>query len=281
MREATAAQTPSSVTIRIDKTAPVATGGPDRPPDANGWYNRPLAVGFSGTDTMSGIQACSTVAYAGPDGPTASVSGTCRDNAGHLGSGAFSFKYDATPPTVGKPSVKAGKRSAELRWTTSTDTQLVELARSPGVKGAAQSVIYRGSAASRRDTGLTPGRKYRYTVTGYDQAGNKAARTIEFVGRGSLLNPARGERISTSPLLVWTPVRGATYYNVVLVRGRRVFSAWPARPRLQIPRSWVYRGQRQRLRAGLYRWYVWPGFGRLAAGRYGRMLGASTFVVVD
>ena len=44
-----------SVTIRIDKTAPAVTGAADRPPDANGWYNRPLAVGFSGTDTMSGI----------------------------------------------------------------------------------------------------------------------------------------------------------------------------------------------------------------------------------
>jgi len=268
-----------TITIKIDKTAPTVSGAADRAPDANEWYNRPLAVQFSGADAMAGIAACSSIGYAGPDGSTASVSGTCRDNAGNLGSGAFSFKYDATPPTVGKPSVKAGKRSAELRWTTSPDTTLVELVRSPGVNGAAESVVYRGSAASRRDTGLTPGRKYRYTVTGYDQAANKAAQTIEFVGRGSLLNPAQGERISTAPLLVWTPVRGATYYNVVLVRGRRVFSAWPVRTRLQIPRSWVYRGQRKRLRPGLYRWYVWPGFGRLSAGRYGRMLGGSTFMV--
>jgi hypothetical protein len=29
----------------------------------------------------------------------------------------------------------------------------------------------------------------------------------------------------------------------------------------------------------VYRWYVWPGFGRISAARYGRLLGSSTFVV--
>jgi hypothetical protein len=51
------------------------------------------------------------------------------------------------------------------------------------------------------------------------------------------------------------------------------------KPRLQLPRAWVYRGKRYRLRPGLYRWYVWPGLGRLSAGRFGRMVGGSTFVV--
>jgi hypothetical protein len=269
-----------TVTIRIDKTAPSVTGGAERPPDVNGWYNRPVTVGFSGTDAMSGLQGCSSAIYAGPDNPNASVGGTCQDNAGNVASGALSFRYDTTPPTVTMLVAKPGKRSAELRWVTSSDTQLVELSRSPGLGDAAQSVVYRGSDPSRLDSGLVPGRNYRYTLSAYDQAGNRSERTLDFVGRGSLLNPAPGALVTAPPLLTWTPVRRATYYNVVLVyRGKRVYAAWPLRPHLQLARSWVYRGRRHRLRPGLYRWYVFPGYGRLAAGRFGRLLGGSTFVV--
>ncbi|MGH2932110.1 MAG: hypothetical protein ACRDKK_04535, partial [Gaiellaceae bacterium] len=270
-----------SFAFGYDSTAPqVAGGSASRPPDRNGWYDHPLTVSFQGSDATSGIETCTEASYGGPDDPAAAVSGSCGDRAGNQsGSTPFPLKYDATAPTVSGLQAKAGMRSAELRWQTSPDTMLVELMRSPGLGGAAKSVVYRGSAASHRDSGLTPGRKYRYTVTGYDLATNEAARSIEFMGRGALLNPAPAERVKSPPFLVWTPVRGATYYNIVLVRGRRVFSAWPVRTRLQLPRSWVYRGQRQRLRPGLYRWYVWPGYGRLSAGRYGRLLGGSTFVV--
>ena len=38
-------------------------------------------------------------------------------------------------------------------------------------------------------------------------------------------------------------------------------------------------GRRYGLRPGVYHWYVWPGYGRLAANRYGGRLGGSTFVV--
>ena len=31
---------------------------------------------------------------------------------------------------------------------------------------------------------------------------------------------------------------------------------------------------------GRYRWYVWPGIGQLADGRYGDLLGSHVFVVV-
>jgi hypothetical protein len=73
--------------------------------------------------------------------------------------------------------------------------------------------------------------------------------------------------------------RGTSRAAFVLVRGRRVFSAWPLRARLKLPRAWTYHGRRYKLRPGTYRWYVWPGRGRLAAGRYGKLLGASSFVV--
>jgi hypothetical protein len=266
-------------TIKLDKTAPAVSGAADRQPDANGWYNRPLTVSFAGSDGTAGIEACSSGGYGGPDNPTASVSGTCRDRAGNVGAAAISFKYDATAPTVTGVRTKPGNRIADIAWNASADTRLAELVRSPGVKGAAETVVYRGSAASHRDTGLTAGRKYRYTVAVYDEAANRSSRTLDYLARGALLNPAPGESVSSAPLLVWTPVRRATYYNVVLVRARKVYSAWPVQARLQLPKSWIFRGQRYRLRPGVYRWYVWPGFGRLSAGRFGRLLGGSSFVV--
>jgi hypothetical protein len=254
---------------------------PSRPPDRNGWYNQPLTVIFAGTDATSGIDSCTQAAYAGPDDGAASVSGFCRDRAGHRSTAAsLALKYDATAPTISSLTVKAEKRAADLHWESSPDARVMELARSPGIKGARHSLVYRGSATSFRDSGLTPGRKYRYTLTGYDEAENRAAdRAVDLTATGALLRPVPNARVSSPPLLVWTPVAGASYYNVVLVRARRVFSAWPARARLQLPRTWLYRGKRHYLRPGLYRWYVWPGLGRLSAGRFGPMLGGSTFVV--
>jgi len=210
---------------------------------------------------------------------SASVGGSCSDRAGNQSLASAVLKYDATAPLIGMFAIKAGKRSAELHWRSSPDTRSVELVRSPGKKGAAETVVYTGAAASHLDTGLRAGRKYHYRLTGTDEAANKATRAVDFLARGALLNPAPGERVGSPPLLIWTPVKGATYYNVVLVRARRVYSAWPVRSRLQLPRAWVYHGRHHHLRPGLYRWFVWPGFGRLSAGHYGRLLGGSTFVV--
>ena len=125
--------------------------------------------------------------------------------------------------------------------------------------------------------GCVPGRNYVYRLTAADAATNQASKTLEFVARGALLYPAPGERVSRPPLLIWEKVRGASYYNVILVRGRKVFSAWPSHARLRLPRAWTYRGRRHKLRPGTYSWFVWPGRGPLWAGNYGSMLGGSTF----
>jgi hypothetical protein len=271
----------STVHIHRDATPPTVTATPARPPNANDWYNSPLTVTFSGTDAISGVEACSQATYAGPDNPNAAVTGTCRDRAGNVTPASFPLKYDATPPALGALSIKPGNRKAHLRWRSPEDVSSVVLVRAPGVKGAAESVVFRGTSLARAytDRGLRPGRNYVYRLTAADAAANQTTKTRDFLARGALLFPGPGERVSRPPLLVWTAVRGASYYNVILVRGRRVYSAWPLRARLQLPGKWTYHGRRYKLRPGTYRWYVWPGRGRLAAGQYGRLLGGSSFVV--
>ena len=104
---------------------------------------------------------------------------------------------------------------------------------------------------------------------------------MKIVATGALLSPVPRARISLKslPRLDWTPVKRASYYNLQLIHGRKVLSAWPVRPGFQLRRTWIYKGRRYRLRPGVYRWYVWPGIGRISAGRFGRLLGSSTFVV--
>ena len=190
---------------------------------------------------------------------------------------AFDVRIDRTPPTLSTPSAKHGNRNVLLSWTESADTQLAQVTRA---RGKATKVVYRGTAHAFRDKGLRPGAKYQYTVTAYDQANNAAAKTLAVTATGPLVAPAPGDRVKAPVKLKWVPVKGATYYNVQLIQNGRIFSAWPRRTSLRLPKSWMYHGRRHRMRAGVYRWYVWPGFGKFAQAHYGRRLGGSSFVFV-
>jgi hypothetical protein len=104
-------------------------------------------------------------------------------------------------------------------------------------------------------------------------------RSITITPGPRLLAPAANARLSTPPLLRWTSVKGATYYNVQLYRGHKLLSAWPVSPSLQLTRAWRYGGAEQRLAPGRYTWYVWPGFGAFGAARYGPLIGHRTFIM--
>jgi hypothetical protein len=97
-------------------------------------------------------------------------------------------------------------------------------------------------------------------------------------GTGRLFAPAPGASVKRAPLLQWAAVRGASYYNVQIVRNGTIFSAWPKGTSLKLPRSWLYHGSHFRLHRGVYRWYVWPGLGTRSANKYGRMVGSSSFL---
>jgi hypothetical protein len=187
------------------------------------------------------------------------------------------IKLDKTPPRVLKVAATAGNGTLAVSWVASVDTQAVRVVRTSSARGAKPTPVYSGTASRFRDKHLKVGARYRYTVTAVDQAGNTASNALVVTAPGPLFAPLPGERVSRPPLLRWAPVKGARYYNVQLVRGKKILSVWPASNLLRVPRSWVYEGHRYRLHRGVYRWYVWPGFGTFSASRYGSALGGSSF----
>jgi hypothetical protein len=88
-----------TLSFQYDATGPSVSATAARGADANGWYNHPVDVTFTGSDSTSGIDSCTSGNYSGPDSGSASVSGSCKDKAGNSASGSFGLKYDATAPT--------------------------------------------------------------------------------------------------------------------------------------------------------------------------------------
>jgi hypothetical protein len=140
--------------------------------------------------------------------------------------------------------------------------------------------VHRGGAGLFIDRSVRNGVRYTYAISSEDQAGNVAARRVSATPGPRLLAPAQNAHLTAPPLLVWTAKPSASYYNVQLLRGgRKILSTWPAHARLRLAGVWRFAGHRYRLKPGTYRWYVWPGFGRRAAGRYGPLIGAGKFVI--
>jgi hypothetical protein len=54
---------------------------------------------------------------------------------------------------------------------------------------------------------------------------------------------------------------------------------WPGSATLQLQAIWRFRRHRYHFKPGTYRWYVWPGYGKRSAARYGHKVGTSTFTV--
>jgi hypothetical protein len=90
--------------------------------------------------------------------------------------------------------------------------------------------------------------------------------------------PTRG-RVPTQ-LFVWLPSRGAGYYHVQFLKGKRtIFEAWPTAPRVTVPLRGTFRGRSFAFTNGRYRWIVQPAFGSRSQARYGDPIVRSTWVV--
>lgn len=271
----------TSLSLKYDATPPsVSSASFDRQPDANGWYNHPVKVTFTGSDNVSGA-SCSSTTYSGPDNPNVTVTGTCVDGAGNTsGTGTSpAFKYDSTPPKLSNIGVSVNDKYVALTWTASPDTTSVDVTRAPGTEGADPSTVYTGLGSRYDDHAVKNKVKYSYTITAVDQAANKVVDTVTVVPAAALYSPAQGAVVHSPPLLAWKAVRGATYYNVQLLRsGRKILSVWPLKTKFRVPRTWAYRGKKYKLTRASYEWRVWPGVGKRSANKYGPLIGHSTFV---
>jgi large repetitive protein len=306
---------PLTVSFKYDDTPPdVVSAKAERDPDANGWYTQPVTFVVGGTDATSGIQACPDVTYRGPDGPAASVVGLCRDHAGNLSSRPFGLQFDAHAPPIMDLAATPADRAVTLSWRTTADAESVGVTRTPGRGFEKSTFVFGGPGTSFVDTQVDNGVPYTYEVRLQDPAGNSSSETVTAVpsappvvlgqtalpvglgvaatGGGppvivtpssgpGLIAPAKGAvfRPGRRPLLQWTPVPGASYYNVQLFRDRKILSTWTSKSQYRLKLSWRYRGRRYRLGAGEYHWIVWPGFGPRSKADYGRRVGRRGFEV--
>jgi hypothetical protein len=277
--------------IQVDKTAPVVTGGtPARAADVNGWYNHAVPIAFSGSDLTSGVAACTSTTYGGPDRADASVTGTCLDQAGNTSAPlGYGLKYDATAPvltgaTPERPPNAGGWFSNPVRFDIQATDATSGIADCPPVTyGGPDSATASFNASCRDLAGNSASRSFALKYNATPSVSAVAPVAPIPPGRPHLLGPRPGfvVRAGHPPLLRWTPVRGAGYYNLQLSRrGRKILSVWPAQPHYQVKRKWSYGGRKWRLVPGRYRWVVWPGFGPRSKSDYGRRIGSSTFRVV-
>jgi hypothetical protein len=313
---------PLNVAFKYDGTPPtVQSATPERAPDADGWYTRPVTFAVAGTDATSGIEACPAVPYDGPDGSGAAVIGRCHDHAANVATRAFGLNYDATAPAIMDLAAVAGDRSVVLSWRTSADAESVGVVRTPGVGFESSTLVFGGPGTSFLDAQVENGTRYAYEVRARDAAGNVGRETVSATplapavafglgttaglepGGGSgagagvgaanqpaatgdgrdlhLIAPAAAAvfRVGRRPLLKWTRVPGASYYNVQLFRGGKILTAWTSRPQYRLKLRWRYEGRRYRLGPGRYHWIVWPGFGPRSKADYGRRIGRRSFEV--
>src|SRR5581483_10180472 len=154
---------------KIDTDAPTVTSAtPDRAPDGGGWYSHPVTVAFAGTDPTSGIAGCTSATYSGPDSGSASVAGSCRDNAGNVGTTTTTIRYDATPPAVtATPSRKA---DANGWYSHAVGVSFAGTDAGSGIGSCTAPLSYSGPDTAQA------------TVTGgcVDAAGNRGTASVTF-----------------------------------------------------------------------------------------------------
>jgi hypothetical protein len=288
-----------AVTV-VDTTAPSLNLPSPSPVEATSAAG--AAVNFSVTagDLVDPSPIVSCDHPSGAVFPLGRTTVTCTATDAHqnrsTGSFGVTVKDTIAPPNVEALAAKPGNRLVKLSWAkpTSWDIDHFAVYRSRPKEQSLGTEVYQGTDTEVTLRGLRNRVGYRFVVVSIDRADNSSGGVaiLATPAISMLYAPANGATVRHPPVLRWRRAARATYYNVQLYRGSnkvfairtagdaaKIMSAWPSRTRLALKARWRYRGRTYRLKNGGYSWFVWPGYGSRSAGRYGPLLGQSTFVV--
>jgi hypothetical protein len=295
--------------------ATTPTGIPRDDPAVSPFLNGAVATDIVDTTLAIGNDAPAFL----PVGPT-TVTFSTTDDSGNRASGTSTITVfpmppaGTTPPALPQPpdrtppddvenlKATAGSRRVTLSWTRPVATDFDHVTVSRSLSGGSDATLrYTGKATSFVDTQLQNGTEYRYTVVAFDSDGNRSAGAVvtAFPKQALLLTPRDGARVKATKKglkISWARMGGADYYNLQLflvpnllerslqpasaAADVKVLTVWPKKTSYVLKQSWKFNGAKRRLRPGVYRWYVWPGFGARAAVDYGPLMGTSSFVVI-
>jgi hypothetical protein len=156
----------------------------------------------------------------------------------------------------------------------------VKIRRAPGPGGKKSGIVFSGKGRRFVYRRITSGKRYWYEISLYDVAGNRATKTVGLRPSLGIFSPADGAVVRKPPLVAWSPVAEARFYNLQLWRGNvKLLTTWVQVSKLQLAPRWTSNGVRHALGNGRYRLYVWPAFGTRRDPRYGKLLGQVDFVV--
>ncbi len=157
----------SSVTVKLDKTAPSITPSTNPAANANGWNNTDVVVSFTCDDTLSGTKSCSNATTTlSSESANQAVTGTAVDNADNSASSTATVKIDKTRPVLsGAPTTSPNANgwysaNVAVHWTALDGLSGIDPATQPS------------------DTSLTgEGQGLTATASVSDKAGNTTTAT--------------------------------------------------------------------------------------------------------
>jgi hypothetical protein len=200
---------------------------------------------------------------------------------GNRSQASYAWTVDLTPPaTLAGLAVRAGNGVVRLSWAKPADAdyERVRIWRRRAGTSTWRRLADRAALSSFADRTALNQVIYRYRIATLDAAGNFAAPTEVGARPSAVFAPAWRAVVHNPPLVDWTAVRRATYYNIQLWRrGQKILSVWPSTSHYRLRARWTFRGKRYMLSDGPLTVYVWPGFGPKAAARYGGVLGWTSF----
>ena len=224
----------TEVTVRLDRGAPVVTESvvASAPTGDNGWYTSDVAVDFTATDALSGLDSVTQRVTSSGEGAAVEVSSPAfTDRAGNTtpaGAVKQPFKVDktapATPTFAGGPSGRVYFGDAV---TTPTCTS------SDGGSGFASCLVTGGGG------GLGP---QAYTATATDKAGNTSTATLAYevvvpwstkgftapVDMGGVFNTVKGGSTVPVKFELFDGTKELTDTNLVTLSSKRI--TCPAAP---------------------------------------------------